>query len=568
MLQANPDGRKRAEQGLLWRKNHNTNHCPAYIPGVDLNRNFAFEWGHPDGSSDDSCSQIFHGPGPASEPETRAVANYMSRLFPDARGPSDDDAAPSSTSGVYLDIHSHGRLLLWPWGHTDKVAPNATALQSLGRKLAFFNGYHPIQGIGLYPATGTTFDHSYGELGVTSFTYELGTLFFQGCGYFERSILKANLDSLLYAFKVARTPYLTPTGPDVRNLSLSDAASTTGVAAGTSVTLSATFDDTRYRNSNGAEPTQNIAAGEYYLDAPHWTAGAVAHYMAAAEGAFDSRSEQAIATIDTSGLAAGRHTVFVRAKDADDNWGAVGAIFLFVGKAPPSQPSAPTIGSKDGELDVQWIAPANNGSAITGYAVRHRPTTRSSSWSATNPGAAERHTIAGLINGEQYEVQVRAVNAVGRSKWSESSAGTPEADDEDDSGGDTGDDDDPGDSEEDSCTADENTLCLQDSRYRVQATWWTADGRTGTANVAEHATDDSGLFWFFEPDNWEILIKVLDGCALNGHVWVYGASTTDIGYQIRVTDSMTAAVKEYRNDPGVPAPAITDAKAFPEGCRP
>ncbi len=55
---------------------------------------------------------------------------------------------------------------------------------------------------------------------------------------------------------------------------------------------------------------------------------------------------------------------------------------------------------------------------------------------------------------------------------------------------------------------------------------------------------------------------------MNDHVWIYGASTTDLGYVIRVTDTVTEAVREYRNDPGVPAPAITDAEAFPEGCRP
>ena len=47
-----------------------------------------------------------------------------------------------------------------------------------------------------------------------------------------------------------------------------------------------------------------------------------------------------------------------------------------------------------------------------------------------------------------------------------------------------------------------------------------------------------------------------------GHVWVYGASTTDLGYAIRVTDTVTGVVKEYGNEPGQPAPAITDAAAF------
>ena len=119
------------------------------------------------------------------------------------------------------------------------------------------------------------------------------------------------------------------------------------------------------------------------------------------------------------------------------------------------------------------------------------------------------------------------------------------------------------------CEADAETLCLQDSRYAVGVNWWTADGGSGPGSVVREGTNDSGLFWFFEPgENWEILIKVLDGCELNGHVWVYGASTTDLGYSIRVTDTATGAVKEYRNEPGQPAAGITDATALPEGCQP
>ncbi|MCY4019145.1 MAG: hypothetical protein OXG39_07030, partial [Chloroflexi bacterium] len=82
------------------------------------------------------------------------------------------------------------------------------------------------------------------------------------------------------------------------------------------------------------------------------------------------------------------------------------------------------------------------------------------------------------------------------------------------------------------------------------------------------ATQDSGLFRFFDADNWEILIKVLDGCAVNGNYWLYGASTTDLGYVIRVVDTVTGDVREYRNDPGQPAAAITDAQAFPASCQP
>ena len=68
----NPDGRKHAEGGDYWRKNDNTSHCPDDRPGVDLNRNFDFQWGGA-GSSGDECSTIYRGTAAGSEPETQAV---------------------------------------------------------------------------------------------------------------------------------------------------------------------------------------------------------------------------------------------------------------------------------------------------------------------------------------------------------------------------------------------------------------------------------------------------------------------------------------------------------------
>lgn len=118
------------------------------------------------------------------------------------------------------------------------------------------------------------------------------------------------------------------------------------------------------------------------------------------------------------------------------------------------------------------------------------------------------------------------------------------------------------------CEADAGTLCLQDSRFAVEVDWRRADG-TGDAGVVVHeGTNDSGLFRFFDGNNWEVLVKVLDGCSSNGHVWVYSASATNLGYTIRVTDTVSGTVREYRNEAGVPAAAVTDTSAFPEGCQP
>lgn len=117
------------------------------------------------------------------------------------------------------------------------------------------------------------------------------------------------------------------------------------------------------------------------------------------------------------------------------------------------------------------------------------------------------------------------------------------------------------------CEPDAETLCLHDGRYEVQADWRTGDGNSGAAQVVPKKTRDSGLFRFFDADNWEVLIKVLNGCEDNGHHWVYGASTTDLGYEIRVRDTATDEVRVYRNEPGRPAPAITEGKAFQGACR-
>ena len=116
------------------------------------------------------------------------------------------------------------------------------------------------------------------------------------------------------------------------------------------------------------------------------------------------------------------------------------------------------------------------------------------------------------------------------------------------------------------CEAGEHTLCLQDSRYAVEVEWWTREGEGGAAKVVLAGTNDSGLFWFFDRNNWEVLVKVLNACAIDGRVWVFGASTTDLGYRVVVTDTVTGSAREYRNAPGEPADAITDWTAFREGC--
>ena len=395
MLQTNPDGRKQAEVGFSWRKNTNQNYCSPTSSnrGADLNRNFAFQWGCCGGSSPYECSETYRGPSPTSEPEIQAVQSYLDSIFPDQRGPGLTDPAPDDATGIFVDVHSYGKLVLWPWGFTSQTAPNATQLQTLGRKFAYWNGHWPEQAIGLYPTDGTSDDHGYGELGVASFTFEVGTSFFQSCTYFENTLVPANMPSLVYAAKAARTPYTTPAGPDIRSLSLSAEV----VLPGAPVTLSVIADDTQYNNSNGTEPTQNIDGVEYTIDLPPWSPGAVPVAMSPSDGAFDAPVEEVAATIDTTGLSEGKHILFVRGRDAHANWGAFSAIFLTVSLAqPPSvgtfepnggsgrigqtQVFTTTYSDGDGHEDIAWaflfldrVSPVARGGLAAAY---YQPTDR------------------------------------------------------------------------------------------------------------------------------------------------------------------------------------------------
>ncbi|MES2818217.1 MAG: M14 family zinc carboxypeptidase [Pseudomonadota bacterium] len=357
MLQANPDGRKKAEAGLSWRKNTNQNYCGASsnTRGADLNRNFTFGWNSTNGqgSSGSQCNETYRGISAGSEPEIQALEAYVRSLWPDRRGPAKTDAAPTDTSGIHLDIHSYSQLVLWPWGDVDVPAPNGTALQTLGRKFAFFNNYTPQRSFGLYPTDGTSDGVSYGELGVAAYTFELGTEFFQSCTTYQNTVKPGNLPALIYAAKVVRTPYLTPAGPDIGSMALSTTASTTGVPAGTVVTLSTSATDTRFNNSNGSETTQNIAAAEYYLDKAPWEAGAVAVPLQALDGSFNAKAENLTGLVYTSGLQPGKHLVYVRSRDASGAWGAVSATFLVIKEGTGDPVAYCTSGS--GNANDEWI---------------------------------------------------------------------------------------------------------------------------------------------------------------------------------------------------------------------
>jgi hypothetical protein len=113
------------------------------------------------------------------------------------------------------------------------------------------------------------------------------------------------------------------------------------------------------------------------------------------------------------------------------------------------------------------------------------------------------------------------------------------------------------------CTASDAALCLNQGRYRVTATWRDFAGSTG-AGVARGLTADSGYFYFFSPNNIEVLVKTLNGCdrRLGHHFWFYGAGLTNVQVELRVVDTLTGAFEIYTNLLGQTFQPILDNQAF------
>src|SRR5436190_1016675 len=160
------------------------------------------------------CGQTYPGLSGSSEPETLALQNLIRSLFPDQRGTGDYDLAPITTTGILLTLHSFGDLVLYPWGWTNDAAPNQAGLDKIGSKFASYNGFTYGQSIILYPTSGTTDDWSYGELGIASFTFEVGSAGGE-CGFFDPhytcldggadgAFWPRNLPAFLHAARIAR----------------------------------------------------------------------------------------------------------------------------------------------------------------------------------------------------------------------------------------------------------------------------------------------------------------------------------------------------------------------------
>ena len=109
------------------------------------------------------------------------------------------------------------------------------------------------------------------------------------------------------------------------------------------------------------------------------------------------------------------------------------------------------------------------------------------------------------------------------------------------------------------------SLSLLRDQFCVAVDWRDFRGNAGFGKPVGHRSEDSGMFWFFSRNNWELMVKVLDGCAINNHYWVFMAATTNVEFNTVVykdIGSPEGSMKTYQNPLGVAAPAVTDTSAF------
>ncbi|MEO1369795.1 MAG: fibronectin type III domain-containing protein, partial [Acidobacteriota bacterium] len=171
---------------------------------------------------------------------------------------------------------------------------------------------------------------------------------------------------------------------------------------------------------------------------------------------------------------------------------ATSPVLATPGSAPPSNFSVQILSATSARLT--WT---DNASAEAGFEVF------ADGFGAFLPvdvlsADATEAMLDGLWPNTSYTFRVRSTAATdeGRSSFVEASAttlpGAPEA-----------------------CEDGQYTLCLNNERFQVQVGWRDFEDRIGGGSRLDVPVTDSGLYYFFDRDNLEMLVKVLDGCGFN-----------------------------------------------------
>lgn len=213
----NPDGLEYSIHVYrYWRKNRRNNGGGSY--GIDLNRNYGYQWGYDDiGSSGDPNSAVYRGPAPFSEPESRVVRDFVA----------------AHDFQALVSYHNYSQIILYPWGYKHALSDQDELMRGLSarmvERMAQVHGrqydYGPA-GMSLYTTNGDTTDWAYGVHGIPAFTVELPPPSVATGGFFNSEedivpIFEENLAAALFLIdwavqnrKNETNPEYVPNQPD------------------------------------------------------------------------------------------------------------------------------------------------------------------------------------------------------------------------------------------------------------------------------------------------------------------------------------------------------------------
>ena len=113
------------------------------------------------------------------------------------------------------------------------------------------------------------------------------------------------------------------------------------------------------------------------------------------------------------------------------------------------------------------------------------------------------------------------------------------------------------------CTPSTHALCLLGGRFQATVHWRSPNAPGGEGEgVAVPLNDQTGAFWFFQAQNYELIVKAIDGRDLNESFWIFFGALTDVEFRLTVTDTETGQQRFYDNPAGH-VYGVTDTDAFP-----
>ena len=217
---------------------------------------------------------------------------------------------------------------------------------------------------------------------------------------------------------------------------------------------------------------------------------------------------------------------------------------------PGTGPTAPgnLTGASTGPTRVRlsWVDRSDD---EDGFEVQYRPAGGRWRTAATLPANATSADVAALDAGGRYDFRVRSFNSGGRSASNVVTIVLPAAEFTD-------------------CVPSAPQITFGHGYTVSMCIEYDRDGETVQADAVDYGlgSRESGLLYFFDQDNSEVLIKVLDACAVNNHRWVFVAPVTTLAFNLRVDETATGEYWEHKNPRGgATATTKSDITAFPCG---